>query len=242
MRGPWRPKAERWRGLRRRPSRAETPEPSVSSFSIPSQVDRTRCGGGHRQPDPCRKAAAPSHHRFFLKDMPFSPILSKRPTGGTTLSCVTALRPAGPPISGAGSPAPPIGAGFRPRSPRSGDRPKPPTGQPFGETVVSNSCRFALNSDRATDERPPSPPSGTAGRSGDEPRGVGPMSSDRQPRTGISRLTKTLAGPVCEWPGRRAGGSATPTQCGLIAAGRMPNRSFFHGLTERLRFSCKSSG
>ena len=51
-----------------------------------------------------------------------------RETGGPALPRAPALRPPVPPISRAGEPAPPSGVGFRSRSPRSGDRPEPPTG------------------------------------------------------------------------------------------------------------------
>ena len=51
-----------------------------------------------------------------------------RETGGPALPRFPALRPPVPPISRAGEPAPPSGVGFRSRSPRSGDRPEPPTG------------------------------------------------------------------------------------------------------------------
>ncbi len=67
------------------------------------------------------------------------------------------------------------------------------------------------------------PPSGLGAESGDETRGVGTIWSVRQPCRGVSRLASTLGWPVRGVVSRYVGGSAaTPTRCGLIAAGRMP--------------------
>ncbi len=83
-------------------------------------------------------------------------------------------------------------------------------------------------------KRPPSTSIGLGAESGDETRGVGPIWSVRHPCRGVSWLASTLGWPVLGGSRYDGGSAATPTQCGLIAAGRMPVRPVFHTLSEQL--------
>ena len=115
----------------------------------------------------------------------------------------------------------------------------------WGRTIVRRNCSVKLwarppagLSSMPTEQptkRPPSTSIGLGAESGDETRGVGPIWSVRQPCRGVSWLASTLGWPVLGGSRYDGGSAATPTRCGLIAAGRMPVRPVFHTLTEQLR-------